>query len=113
MSPVWFISHGAPDLVLRDEPATRFMKDLSLAPVTGLVVISAHWFSRELEINSAHNPALMYDFHGFPDTLYRVRWPASSPAWLQQAVQETLQQGGLAAKPTQRELDHEIGRAHV
>ncbi|MGB6187274.1 MAG: class III extradiol ring-cleavage dioxygenase [Aeromonas molluscorum] len=108
MSPVWFISHGAPDLVLRDQPATRFMKDLSLGPLKGLVVISAHWFSRELEVNVAHNPALMYDFHGFPDALYRIRWSASSPAWLQQALQDALQQGGLAAQPVLRELDHGV-----
>ena len=52
IAPVWFISHGAPDLVLRDQPATHFLKSLSLGDLKGLVVISAHWFSRtELQIN--------------------------------------------------------------
>ena len=42
IAPVWFISHGAPDLVLRDQPATRFLKQLRLEGARGLVVISAH-----------------------------------------------------------------------
>ena len=52
IAPVWFISHGAPDLVLRDQPATQFLKRLRLEGIKGLVVFSAHWFSRsELQIN--------------------------------------------------------------
>ena len=58
IAPVWFISHGAPDLVLRDQPATRFLKQLRLEGARGLVVISAHWFSRsELQINVEPSPA--------------------------------------------------------
>ena len=45
IAPVWFISHGAPDLVLRDQPATQFLATLRLGGIKGLVVISAHWFS--------------------------------------------------------------------
>ncbi len=80
LAPVWFISHGAPDLVLREQPATRFLRTLRLGELKGLVVISAHWFSRELQINVEPKPALMYDFYGFPEPLYRMRWPASSPS---------------------------------
>ena len=79
IAPVWFISHGAPDLVLRDQPATQFLATLRLGGIKGLVVISAHWFSRtDLQINVEPKPALMYDFYGFPEPLYRMRWPASS-----------------------------------
>ena len=41
LAPVWFISHGAPDLVLREQPATRFLRTLRLGELKGLVVISA------------------------------------------------------------------------
>lgn len=108
LSPVWFISHGAPDLVLCEQPATRFMRTLRLGALKGLVVISAHWFSRELQINIEPKPALMYDFYGFPEPLYRMRWPASSPEWLQQGVSDQLVMAGLAAIPVRRELDHGV-----
>lgn len=109
IAPVWFISHGAPDLVLRDQPATNFLKNLRLGDLKGLVVISAHWFTRsELQINVEPNPALMYDFYGFPEPLYHIRWPASSPLWLQEAVSDQLLLAGLPAEPVRRELDHGV-----
>ncbi|MGN5152941.1 DODA-type extradiol aromatic ring-opening family dioxygenase [Aeromonas hydrophila] len=109
IAPVWFISHGAPDLVLRDQPATHFLKNLRLGDLKGLVVISAHWFTRsELQINVEPNPALMYDFYGFPEPLYHIRWPASSPLWLQEAVSDQLLLAGLPADPVRRELDHGV-----
>ena len=46
IAPVWFISHGAPDLVLRDQPATHFLKNLRLGYLKGLLVIPAHCFTR-------------------------------------------------------------------
>ncbi|MCS3831814.1 4,5-DOPA dioxygenase extradiol [Aeromonas veronii] len=108
LAPVWFISHGAPDLVLREQPATRFLRTLRLGELKGLVVISAHWFSRELQINVEPKPALMYDFYGFPEPLYRMRWPASSPEWLLQGVSDQLALAGLTATPVRRELDHGV-----
>lgn len=108
LAPVWFISHGAPDLVLREQPATRFLRTLRLGELKGLVVISAHWFSRELQINVEPKPELMYDFYGFPEPLYRMRWPASSPEWLQQGVSDQLALAGLTATPVRRELDHGV-----
>ncbi|MDR6995430.1 4,5-DOPA dioxygenase extradiol [Aeromonas salmonicida] len=109
IAPVWFISHGAPDLVLRDQPATHFLKTLHLGDIKGLVVISAHWFSRtDLQINVEPNPALMYDFYGFPEPLYHIRWPATSPLWLQEAVGDQLMLAGLPATQVRRELDHGV-----
>jgi len=109
IAPVWFISHGAPDLVLRDQPATRFLKQLRLEGVRGLVVLSAHWFSRsEPQLNVEPSPALMYDFYGFPEPLYQIRWPARSPQWLQEAVSDQLLLAGLPATPVNRELDHGV-----
>ena len=109
IAPVWFISHGAPDLVLRDLPATRFLKALPLGNIRGLVVVSAHWFSRdEVRINVEPSPALMYDFYGFPAQLNQVRWPAQSPAWLQQAVSDQLMLAGLNARLVLRDLDHGV-----
>lgn len=109
IAPVWFISHGAPDLVLRDQPATQFLTKLRLGDIKGLVVISAHWFSRtDLQLNVEPKPALMYDFYGFPDPLYSIRWPANSPVWLQEAVSDQLLLAGLNATPVKRELDHGV-----
>lgn len=72
-------------------------------------MISAHWFSRsELQINVEPNPALMYDFYGFPEPLYQIRWPATSPQWLQEAVSDQLPLAGLPATPVRRELDHGV-----
>ena len=47
----------------------------------GLVVISAHWFSRsEPQINVEPSPALMYDFYGFPSLSTGSAGPPGAPS---------------------------------
>jgi len=45
MLPAIFVSHGAPNMVLHDSPARRFLSGLgrSFPSPRAAVVISAHW----------------------------------------------------------------------
>lgn len=108
-APVWFISHGSPDLVIRRQPATEFLEQLTLpADLKGLVVISAHWFSQNLQVSVQPGDELMYDFYGFPDELYQLRWPGQTPGWLSERLLSLFAAEALPVDAVARPFDHGV-----
>lgn len=102
-APVWFISHGSPDLVLRRPPACAFLETARLERVQALAVLSAHWYSQAPQIGCSSGHELMYDFYGFPDPLYQIRWPGKSTDALVERVA-----GLLDAQVSPRPFDHGV-----
>jgi 4,5-DOPA dioxygenase extradiol len=75
--PVLYLSHGAPPLA-DDELWTRQLADWSgdLPEPTAILVVSAHWEEAPLTIGATTTQPLVYDFWGFPDRYYQVRYAA-------------------------------------
>jgi len=76
--PAWFLAHGAPLHLLADSPVRRFWQhlpdNLSRQP-RAIVCLSAHWLTPAPTLSGlAPNPGIQYDFYGFPEALYRIRW---------------------------------------
>src|SRR5882724_9804436 len=76
-SPV-FVSHGAPTLVLEDHPARHFLAKLGkeIGRPKTILCVSAHWETSEPTVSTAAQPETIHDFYGFPEQLYRLRYPA-------------------------------------
>jgi 4,5-DOPA dioxygenase extradiol len=76
--PAVFVSHGAPTLPLEDSHARRFLEGLGsrLGRPRAVLCVSAHWEEAEPRVSTAARPATLHDFHGFPEALYRLRYPA-------------------------------------
>ena len=76
--PALFLSHGSPMLAIEDSPAGRFLDDLggALPRPRAIVVASAHFIAGTPSIGAAVQPATVHDFGGFPEPLYRIRYPA-------------------------------------
>jgi 4,5-DOPA dioxygenase extradiol len=76
--PALFVSHGAPDLPIRDGAVTEFLQGLhlQLPKPKAILVISAHWNSAEPIVSLATQPQTIYDFSGFPEAIYRLNYPA-------------------------------------
>ena len=107
--PTLFISHGSPMLAVVDSAARRFLKDLGtrLPRPTAVVVISAHYDTPLTEITAGARPETIHDFGGFPDELYRLRYPAPGSPELAQDIVAKLATADLQARlALGRGLDH-------
>lgn len=102
--PTLFVSHGAPTLILEDRPARNFLASLgSLLPrPKAIVAVSAHWDTDVPAVSTAHRPATIHDFYGFPDALYTLRYAAPGAPDLADRVARLIG----AARDPHRGLDH-------
>jgi 4,5-DOPA dioxygenase extradiol len=107
--PTLFISHGAPDLPIRDGAVTHFLKSLhqKFPKPTAILAISAHWHSARPTVSRAIQPETIYDFGGFPDAVYQLSYPAPGAPELADRVVSLLATAGIDCDthPT-RGLDH-------
>ncbi|NIF29875.1 dioxygenase [Pantoea sp. Tr-811] len=109
MLPSLFISHGSPMLALQPGASGPALAALAraLPRPKAVVVVSAHWESRELLVTGSAHPETWHDFHGFPPALYAVQYPAPGEPALAGQVSELLNAAGLPARlDAQRPFDH-------
>ena len=109
MLPSLFISHGSPMLALHPGASGPALTGLAnaLAQPKAIVVVSAHWESRELVVTGSKQPETWHDFHGFPPALYAVQYPAPGEPALAEQVCALLGAAGLPARTdTHRPFDH-------
>lgn len=107
--PTLFLSHGAPDFVLARNAWFQHMQALgkALPRPQAIVMISAHWDTPTARVSAAAKPATIHDFHGFPEALYRLTYPAPGAPALAERITRLLQAAGIeAGMDPQRGLDH-------
>ncbi len=95
--PGLFISHGSPMLALDPEQVGPALHRLGLnLPVPqAIVVMSAHWESDALEVNTGVRPETWHDFRGFPQALYEMRYPAPGNPELAEEILHLLAEAQL------------------
>lgn len=80
--PAYFIAHGSPQNVLWENDYTRVLNNIkdTIEKPKAILVISAHWKTRGAYVNVSEKPKQIYDFYGFDDELYAVKYePKGSP----------------------------------
>jgi aromatic ring-opening dioxygenase catalytic subunit (LigB family) len=115
--PTYFISHGGgPWPYMAGEFRRNFDRleqslvemraELTNVP-KAILVISGHWEERGLAVSSGVRPGMVYDYSGFPDYLYDIKYGAPGSPELARRVQDLLRVDGIAARldPT-RGFDH-------
>ncbi len=115
--PTYFLSHGGgPWPWMTGEFRSRFEQlELSLGAMRAelaeapkaVLVVSGHWEEDGFAISSGAQPGMVFDYYGFPDYLYHIRYGAPGSPELAQRVHGLLTAAGLDAKldPT-RGFDH-------
>ena len=103
--PVLFVGHGNPMNALYDNSFTQSLKRVGNEFIDekrpkAILVVSAHWLTDGTFVNVSPDPEIIYDFSGFPNELFQVRYPASgSPEYAHQvkkliaSVEETEEWG--------------------
>ncbi|MEU3650700.1 class III extradiol ring-cleavage dioxygenase [Lentzea sp. NPDC034063] len=104
-APVLYLSHGAPPLA-DDETWTRELKDWSatLPRPEAVLMVSAHWEEAPTTIGATTTVPLVYDFWGFPQRYYDVKYEAPGAPELAADVRKLL--GGHVEQDETRGLDH-------
>jgi 4,5-DOPA dioxygenase extradiol len=105
--PAIFLAHGSP-LLLEDAgwvaELAGWAKEI-LRP-TAVLMLSAHWLEAPITLGATQTVPLVYDFYGFPDRFYGVKYPAPGAPDLARRVTELLAPTGPILQIPDRGLDH-------
>ena len=115
--PTYFLSHGGgPWPWLEGDFRRQFDRlESSLAEVPrslaatprAVLVVSGHWEEERFTVMSAEHPGMVYDYSGFPEHTYRIRYSApGSPAIARRVLQLLGEAGVPVALDPARGFDH-------
>jgi len=104
--PAVYLGHGAPTLV-DDElwPVELAAWAKTLPRPRSILVVSAHWQSAPLTLGAINPAPLVYDFYGFPQRYYDIRYDSPAAPDLAARVRATMPAGEPVAQ-RERGLDH-------
>ncbi|GGC17147.1 dioxygenase [Oxalicibacterium flavum] len=116
--PTLFIPHGGGPCFFMDWPSdprmwnrmADFLRQTgeTLRP-RAILVVSGHWEEDAFTTGATTQPALIYDYYGFPPHTYALTYPAPGNAELAARVRTLLQQAGLPVRSDEtRGWDHGV-----
>jgi aromatic ring-opening dioxygenase catalytic subunit (LigB family) len=119
--PTLYIPHGGGPCFFMDPPPqdphmwdglASYLRgiDASLgARPKAVLVISGHWETERPTVNVAERPTLLFDYHGFPEHTYRLKYPVAGAPDLEPRVRSLLADAGFElGVESKRGLDHGV-----
>jgi 4,5-DOPA dioxygenase extradiol len=113
--PSLYVSHGSPMTALDAGEAGAFWRrlgpalDEAFGRPRAILALSAHSLTREPVLLAAARHEAIYDFSGFPEALYRLRYDAPGAPALAARVAGLLAEAGMPARSLDEGgLDHGI-----
>jgi 4,5-DOPA dioxygenase extradiol len=109
---VYFSHGGGPLPILGDashKAMINFMTQLPsrLIKPEVILVISAHWEENAATLLGARNPAMFYDYYGFPDKAYEINYPAPGSPEQADRIVGLFKKNNIPAQiDSQRGFDH-------
>lgn len=110
---ILYLSHGGgPMPLLGDKDHIEMVNTLksiasTIKKPSAIILISAHWEEKIPTITSGAAPELIYDYYGFPDEAYHIKYPCLGNPLLASRIQEALVNAGIEADlDAQRGFDH-------
>lgn len=114
--PVFFLSHGGGPWPYVEDLKKKFEKSadaFSRLPATlpcqpkAILVISGHWEEDVFTVATAERPGMEYDYSGFPEHTYHIKYPAPGSPALAARVRALLGQAGIPSnEDPKRGFDH-------
>jgi len=112
--PSYFFSHGGPNMILNKKDVTvQFLQNLGKEILQrgrpkGIVMVSAHWEAAKFKVTTGSRTLeTIYDFSGFEDELYQLKYPAKTDPELANLILQLLKDAKLDySSEEDRGLDH-------
>jgi 4,5-DOPA dioxygenase extradiol len=105
--PALYLGHGAPPLLDDDKwPLELSTWARSIPPPKAILTVSAHWTSAPLSIGATRPVPLVYDFYGFPERYYQVRYDSPGAPELAARIKALMAPGEEVVERPERGLDH-------
>ncbi len=108
-----FIPHGGGPMPLLGDKSHQdliaFLNNIEhlIKKPQAILIISAHWEEKVVTVTSNPAPGLIYDYYGFPEHTYQIKYPAPGDPKLANKVIELLTAKGIdAVLEPQRGFDH-------
>lgn len=103
--PTLFLSHGSPMNIIANNDYTKSLKNItnSIKKPKAILVISAHWISDATYISISQKQETIYDFFGFPEELYDIKYEPAGSIENAKKVKELLNKDSFFVE---RGLDH-------
>jgi len=110
LAPVISISHGGGPMPILGDPSqaaithslkTRVPQILKLGTPEeprAIVLVTAHWSTEKVAISSGKRHELYYDYSGFPDEAYSLKYDAPGSPEVAEMVRRALEESGLGSK---------------
>ena len=108
LMPCAFVGHGNPMNALDHnrytDTWTNFASSMPLP--RAILVVSAHWYVNVTAITSMRMPPTIHDFHGFPQPLFDVEYPAPGDPAIAQHVVDVVEPTFVGLDEDSWGLDH-------
>ena len=108
-----YFSHGGGPLPILGDASHRAMVEFMirlparLARPDAIIVISAHWEEAVPTVLSGKHPPMYYDYYGFPDEAYDIRYPAPGNPDLANRIAGCFKERDISAQlDARRGFDH-------
>jgi aromatic ring-opening dioxygenase catalytic subunit (LigB family) len=106
--PTIYLPHGAGPWPFMDMPSAfgppeqweglaEYLRNIGRANPhpAAVLVVTAHWVAARPTVSSAAQPAMLYDYSGFPPNTYRLSYPAPGSPELAARVRALLSGAGI------------------